>query len=328
MKQDAEYIRWFEDIRIEDVPLVGGKNASLGEMYRELIPKGVKIPNGFTITAEGYWHVVESAGILDELRHTLAGLDKTDVFDLARRGKRARDLIIGAGIPEDLWAEIKKSYDMLCEEYGPETDVAVRSSATAEDLPTASFAGQQETYLNIRGYNLLREACSKCFASLFTDRGISYRIDNNFDHFKVGLSIGVMKMVRSDLATSGVIFTLDTETGFRDVVFITACYGLGENIVQGAVNPDEYYVFKPTFEKGYNAIIRKTLGEKKIKMVYGMGDSKVLTRNVEVPEADRRRFCVSDDEILTLSGYAVAIENHYSRKAGKPGNTCLQSTRS
>lgn len=318
MKQDAEYIRWFEDIRIEDVPLVGGKNASLGEMYRELIPKGVKIPNGFTITAEGYWHVVESAGILDELRHTLAGLDKTDVFDLARRGKRARDLIIGAGIPEDLWAEIKKSYDMLCEEYGPETDVAVRSSATAEDLPTASFAGQQETYLNIRGYNLLREACSKCFASLFTDRGISYRIDNNFDHFKVGLSIGVMKMVRSDLATSGVIFTLDTETGFRDVVFITACYGLGENIVQGAVNPDEYYVFKPTFEKGYNAIIRKTLGEKKIKMVYGMGDSKVLTRNVEVPEADRRRFCVSDDEILTLSGYAVAIENHYSRKAGKP----------
>jgi pyruvate,water dikinase len=318
MKQDAEYIRWFRDIKIEDVPLVGGKNASLGEMYRELIPSGVKIPNGFTVTAEGYWHVVKSAGILDELRDTLAGLDKADVFDLAKRGKRARDLIIGAGIPEDLWNEIKNSYDMLCEEYGPETDVAVRSSATAEDLPTASFAGQQETYLNIRGYNLLREACGKCFASLFTDRGISYRIDNNFDHFKVGLSIGVMKMVRSDLATSGVIFTLDTETGFRDVVFITACYGLGENIVQGAVNPDEYYVFKPTFEKGYKAIIRKTIGEKKIKMVYGMGDSKVLTRNIEVPEADRRRFCVSDDEILTLSGYAIAIEKHYSKKAGKP----------
>jgi pyruvate,water dikinase len=318
MKQDAEYIRWFEDIKIEDVPLVGGKNASLGEMYRELIPKGVKIPDGFTVTAEGYWHVLKSAGILDGLRDAVAGLDKSDVFDLAKRGKRARDLIIGAGIPEDLWAEIKNSYDMLCEEYGPETDVAVRSSATAEDLPTASFAGQQETYLNIRGYNLLREACSKCFASLFTDRAISYRIDNNFDHFKVGLSIGVMKMVRSDLATSGVIFTLDTETGFRDVVFITACYGLGENIVQGAVNPDEYYVFKPTFEKGCKAIIRKTLGEKKIKMVYGMGDSKVLTRNIEVPEADRRRFSVSDEEILTLSGCALAIEKHYSKKAGKP----------
>ncbi len=317
MGKKMRYIRWFEDIGIEDVPLVGGKNASLGEMYRELTPKGVKIPNGFAITAEGYWHVIESSGILNELKETLKGLDKRDVADLAERGKRARDLIISAGIPDDLWQEIKDAYDRLCQQYGPDTDVAVRSSATAEDLPTASFAGQQETYLNIRGYHALKEACSKCFASLFTDRAISYRIDKGFDHFKVALSVGVMKMVRSDLATSGVMFTIDTETGFRDVVFITASYGLGENIVQGAVNPDEYYVFKPTFRKGFRAIIRKNLGDKKIKMIYGRGGLKNLTRNVEVPEADRRRFCLTDDEILTLAGYGITIEDHYSAKAGR-----------
>ena len=317
MKRKAKYIRWFEEIRIDDVPLVGGKNASLGEMYRELSSQRVKIPNGFAVTAGAYWHVVNSAGILDELKKTMDGLDKTDVADLAKRGKEARDLILGAGIPDDLWAEIKIAYDRLCEEYGADTDVAVRSSATAEDLPTASFAGQQETYLNIRGYPVLREACSKCFASLFTNRAISYRIDNNFDHFKVALSIGIMKMVRSDLATSGVMFTLDTETGFRDVVFITGSYGLGENIVQGAVSPDEYYVFKPTYRKGCRAIIRKNLGGKSIKMVYGIGDSKVLTRNVAVPEAERRRFCITDDEILTLAGYALKIEDLYSGKTGE-----------
>jgi pyruvate,water dikinase len=317
MKQDAKYVRWFEDIRIEDVPLVGGKNASLGEMYRELGTRGVKVPNGFAATAEAYWHVIDSAGILDELKEVMTGLDKANLNDLAIRGKKARDLIIGAGIPDDLWVEIETAYDRLCKQYGPDIDVAVRSSATAEDLPTASFAGQQETYLNIRGYHSLREACSKCFASLFTDRAISYRIDNNFDHFKVALSIGVMKMVRSDLATSGVMFTLDTETGFRDVVFVTGSYGLGENIVQGAVNPDEYYVFKPTFRKGYRAIVRKNRGDKAIKMIYGRGDSKVLTRNVEVPEADRRRFCLTDDEVLTLAGYAMTIEDYYSEKFGE-----------
>jgi pyruvate, water dikinase len=208
-------------------------------MYRDLTGRGVKIPNGFAVVADAYWHVVNTAGVLDELKNVMAGLNKANVADLALRGKKARDLIISAGLHEDLWAEIKGAYDMLCDENGADADVAVRSSATAEDLPTASFAGQQETYLNIRGYNFLKEACIKCFASLFTDRAISYRIDNNFDHFRVALSIGIMKMVRSDLATSGVIFTLDTETGFRDVVFITASYGLGENVVQGAVNPDE-----------------------------------------------------------------------------------------
>jgi pyruvate,water dikinase len=247
----------------------------------------------------------------------MTGLDKTNLDDLVKRGKTARDLILSAGIPEDLWAEIRTAYDRLCEQYGPDTDVAVRSSATAEDLPTASFAGQQDTFLNISGYPALREACSKCLASLFTNRAISYRIDNNFDHFEVALSIGVMKMVRSDLATSGVMFTMDTETGFNEVVFITASYGLGENIVQGAVSPDEYYVFKPTYRKGYKAIIRKNLGGKSIKMVYGISDSKVLTRNVAVPEADRRRFCLSDDEILKLAGYALQIEAHYSGKTGE-----------
>ena len=313
----SKYIRWFGEIGIEDVPLVGGKNASIGEMYRELTGQGIKIPNGFATTADAYWHVLESGDILDQLKDAIAGVNKADVADLTRRAKRARNLILGAGIPDDLWEEIRNAYDELCEEYGSETDVAVRSSATAEDLPTASFAGQQETYLNIRGYHALREACNKCFASLFTDRAISYRTDHNFDHFKVALSIGIMKMVRSDLASSGVIFTLDTETGFRDVVYITGSYGLGENIVQGAVNPDEFYIFKPTFRKSHRAIIKKSLGAKKIKMIYGGGDSKVLTRNVEVPEIDSRRFCITDDEALTLAGYAIAIEDHYSNKAGE-----------
>jgi pyruvate,water dikinase len=318
MKQDAKYIRWFKEIKIGDIPIVGGKNASLGEMYGELTSQGVKIPNGFAVTAEAYWHVLESAGILDELKDTMLDLDKTNMADLMKRGKKARDLIINAGIPDDIWAEIRNAYDRLCEEYGPDTDVAVRSSATAEDLPTASFAGQQETYLNISGYTSLREACSKCLASLFTNRAISYRIDNNFDHFQVALSLGIMKMVRSDLATSGVMFTIDTETGFSDVVFITASYGLGENIVQGSVSPDEYYVFKPTYIKGFKSIIRKNLGDKSIKMVYGIGDSKVLTRNVTVPEVDRRRFCITDDEILTLADYAIKIEDHYSEKTVEP----------
>ncbi len=311
-----KFIQWFKDIRIEDVPTVGGKNASLGEMYRELTSKGVNIPNGFAITAEGYRHLITETGIKGKMEETLAGVDKKNIADLATRGKRVRDLLLGAGIPDDLWKEIKNAYDQLCEQYGADTDVAVRSSATAEDLPTASFAGQQETYLNVRGYPSLREACSKCYASLFTDRAISYRLDQGFGQFEVALSIGIMKMVRSDLASSGVIFTLDTETGFRDVVFITASYGLGENIVQGAVNPDEYYVFKPTLKKGYRPIIRKQRGEKEKKLIYGQGGSKELTRNVEVPTEDRRRFCLTDDEVLKLSSYAVTIEDHYSTKLG------------
>jgi pyruvate,water dikinase len=317
MKNSPIYIRWFNEIILADVPVVGGKNASLGEMYRELTPQGVTVPNGFATTASAYWHLLKSSDIEDKLKQVMTGLDKTNVEDLAIRGKKARELIACAALPEDLWSEIKEAYDKLCEEYGPGTHVAVRSSATAEDLPTASFAGQQETYLNVSGYDALKTACSNCYASLFTDRAISYRVDNGFDHFKVALSIGIMKMVRSDLATSGVMFTLDTETGFRDVVFITACYGLGENIVQGAVNPDEYYVFKPTLKKGHRSIIRRNLGEKKIKMIYARSGSKSLTKNIEVSEQARRKFCLSDDDVLSLARQAIVIEDHYSMKAGK-----------
>ncbi|HEX7444924.1 MAG TPA: phosphoenolpyruvate synthase [Methanothrix sp.] len=318
MAQESKFILWFDQVRIEDIPLVGGKNASLGEMYQELTAQGVKIPNGFATTSEAYWHLLEAAGILEPLKDTLAGLDKkSPVEELARKGKKARELVLGARIPEDLWDQIKAAYDKLSEQYGKDTDVAVRSSATAEDLPTASFAGQQETYLNVRGYEELKDACIKCYASLFTDRAISYRIDNGFDHFKVALSIGIMKMVRSDLASSGVIFTLDTESGFRDVVFITGAYGLGENVVQGAVNTDEFYVFKTTLRKGFKPLIRKTLGDKKIKMIYGTGEEKALTYNVDVPEKESRKFCISDEEVLTLANYAIVIEDYYSKKAGK-----------
>ena len=312
----AQYIRWFEEIDIDDVPLVGGKNASLGEMYQELTAEGVKIPNGFTITAEGYWHMISSTGIKENMEKALDDVDKNDVADLASRGKKVRDLIHNAGIPDDLWEEVADAYDKLCDEYGENTDVAVRSSATAEDLPTASFAGQQETFLNIRGYDDLREACVNCFASLFTDRAIAYRIDQGFGQMDVGLSVGIMKMVRSDLASSGVIFTLDTETGFRDVVFITAAYGLGENIVQGAVNPDEYYVFKPTFREGSRALIRKKRGDKEKKLIYSDKKSGKSTVNVEVPTNERMRFCLTDDEVLSLADSALKIEDHYSKKAG------------
>ncbi|MBI0583153.1 MAG: phosphoenolpyruvate synthase [Methanomassiliicoccus sp.] len=312
----SEHIRWFSDIRMEDVPIVGGKNASLGEMYRELTSKGVRIPNGFAVTADGYRHMLSATGIRDRLGSTLEGVSKEDLPDLAARGKRARDLILGAGIPDDLWIEIREAYDRLCDEYGENTDVAVRSSATAEDLPNASFAGQQETYLNVRGHPALREACAKCFASLFTDRAISYRIDQGFGQFDVALSIGVMKMVRSDLASSGVMFTLDTETGFRDVVFVTASYGLGENIVQGAVDPDEYYVFKPTLRNGHEPIIKKEVGGKEKKLIYGHGGTKDMTRNVEVPQEDRERFCLTDREVLDLARYAMTIEDYYSAKFG------------
>jgi pyruvate, water dikinase len=310
------FIKWFDEISIEDVPLVGGKNASLGEMYRELVPSGIKIPNGFAITAHAYRYLIETSGILQEMRSILSDIDKSNLDAFAKKGRRVRDLIYQAPLPQDLCDEICAAYQQLCQEYGEDSDVAIRSSATAEDLPTASFAGQQESYLNIRGTAQLLEACRRCFASLFTDRAISYRIDTGFDHFRIALSIGVMKMVRSDLASSGVMFTIDTETGFRDLVLINGAYGLGENVVQGAVNPDEFYIFKPTLKAGYRPIVNKKLGEKKLKMIYGRGGSKHLTRNVDVPEAERRVFCLTDGEIVELARAAVLIEEHYSKKAG------------
>ncbi len=311
------YIRWFGELSLGDVPLVGGKNASLGELYRELVPKGVKVPNGFAVTAQAYTDLVFSAGILPEMEQLVAGLSRDDLEEFARRGRRLRELIYQAPLPRGLHDEIASAYGTLCAEYGENTDVAVRSSATAEDLPTASFAGQQESYLNIRGMAQLIDACRRCFASLFTDRALSYRMDQGFDHFRVALSVGVMKMVRSDLASSGVIFTLDTESGFRDVVLINASWGLGENVVQGAVNPDEFLVFKPTLKEGYRPVIGRKLGEKKIKMIYGTGTTKVLTRNVEVPKEDRRTFCLAEEEVLALARHAVAIEEHYTAKAGR-----------
>ena len=312
------YIRFFDEIGIEDVPLVGGKNASLGEMYRNLSSQGVQVPNGFAITAEAYHHVLEQARALGPLHEALDDLPASNVEELARRGRRAREIVYGAILPEDLRAEILEAYRVLRQQYGETISVAVRSSATAEDLPTASFAGQQETYLNITGESSLLEACKRCFASLFTDRSIHYRIDHGFDHFKVGLSIGVMKMVRADVSASGVIFTLDTETGFRDVVLVTGSYGLGENVVQGTVEPDEFMVFKPTFERGARAVLRRTLGSKRLKMVYRDGGTREATRNLATSAAEQERFCIADEDVLTLAEYAIKIEQHYSRKAGHP----------
>ena len=312
----AKYIRWFEELSIDDVPTVGGKNASLGEMYRELTPKGIRVPNGFAITAEAYREVLTQSNSWEALKESLDGLDPEDAADLARRGTKARKIVYGAPLPEDMQQEILEAFNRMKQDYGEDMSVAVRSSATAEDLPTASFAGQQESYLNVDGADQLLDVCRRCFASLFTDRAIHYRIDNGFDHFKVALSIGVQKMVRSDLESSGVMFSLDTETGFRDVVFITGAWGLGENVVQGAVEPDEFYVHKPTFEVGHRAVLRRTVGSKKIKMIYTTGGSKDTTRNVPVSQLDRMRYCISDQDVLTLADYAIKIEKHYSEKAG------------
>jgi len=314
MTEQVNYIRWFNDTRIEDVSLVGGKNASLGEMYRELTSQGIQIPNGFAITAEAYRYVLNQAQSWDALHQALDDLNPNDVADLAKRASKAREIIYAAAFPEDLELQIIEAFNQLKEQYGDELSVAVRSSATAEDLPTASFAGQQDSFLNIRREQALLESCKRCFASLFTDRAIHYRVDQGFDHFKLALSIGIMKMVRSDLDASGVMFTLDTESGFTDVVFITGAYGLGENVVQGAVDPDEFYVHKPTFEQGHRAVLRRNLGAKKIKMIYSSGLTGQSTRNIVTSAQERQRFCISDEDVLTLTDYAIKIEKHYCAK--------------
>lgn len=314
-KQNA-LVLWFDQLGIEDVPLVGGKNASLGEMYRLLTPKGVKIPNGFALTAHSYRRFLEANNLMDKIKDILKDLNTRDMKNLSERGHKVRDLILSAEFPQDLKAEVIEGYRNLCIQYGNHVDVAVRSSATAEDLPDASFAGQQETYLNIKGNGMLLEACKKCFASLFTNRAISYRQDKGFDHFSIALSVGVQKMVRSDLACSGVMFSIDTETGFKDAVLVTGSYGLGENIVQGAVNPDEFYVFKPTLKRGFKPIIYRKMGSKQIKMIYDHQGNKP-TKNITVPKEERRKFSMTDDEVLTLAKWACIIEDHYSEKAGK-----------
>jgi pyruvate, water dikinase len=311
------YVRWFESIGIGDVALVGGKSASLGEMYRALAPLGVKVPNGFAITVDAYRALMDESRVGQRVSSLLASLDRTNVQMLAERGAQARHLVYHAGLPPDVESEILQAYDALRCEYGADTSVAVRSSATAEDLPTASFAGQHDSFLNIRDAESLLDACRRCFASLYTDRAIAYRADHGFDHLQVALSIAVMKMARSDLAASGVMFTLDTESGFRDVVFITGAYGLGENVVQGIVDPDEFYVHKPTFLQGKRAVLRRSLGKKQQKLVYAHPRASVSTRNVHTPQHERARFCLSDDDVLRLADYAIKIEKHYSERAGR-----------
>ncbi len=319
----------FRSVGIDAIPQVGGKNASLGEMIRELAEQGVRVPDGFATTADAYRHFIAGNGLGERLHALLDGLDGHDIAALQAAGAAARSLLLSAPLPLDLQEAILQAYRQLGEEQGQrDPAVAVRSSATAEDLPDASFAGQQETYLNVHGEAALLAACRRCFASLFTDRAISYRQINGFDHFEVALSIGVQRMVRSDLASSGVMFSIDTETGFRDAVLLTAAYGLGENVVQGAVNPDEYLIFKPTLEQGHAPIVGKRLGSKAIHMIYaddGHGSAAdpshpgaSATCNVAVPEAERQRFAISDAEALQLARWACTIERHYSERRGQP----------
>ena len=322
------WVKRLDAVRLADIPSVGGKNASLGEMISRLGAKGIRVPNGFATTAHAYRTFIEEAGIKDQLSAIFADLQVNDLESLRTCGKKARSLILATPFPAELETAITQAYRWLCQsdaDYERSSDspdeftldVAVRSSATAEDLPDASFAGQQETYLNVHGVQQVLESCHKCFASIFTDRAISYRTLKGFDHFEVALSVGVQKMVRADLSASGVMFSIDTESGFEEAVLITAAYGLGENVVQGAVNPDEFWVFKPTLKTGYQPILKKRLGSKEIKMVYDLGGSK-LTKNISVPESERQQYAITSTEVLALARWACLIEDHYSELRGMP----------
>ena len=317
----VSYIRWFNEIGINDVPLVGGKNASLGEMYQNLTAEGVRVPNGFAVTAEAYRYVLEHNKAWQPLHAALDGLDPGNIRDLQARCEKARALVYGCELPDDLKAEISTAYAGLKQQYGEKISLAVRSSATAEDSPEASFAGQNDTYLNIASDDALLDAYKRCLASNFTDRSIHYKYDNNFDYFKVYLSVVVMKMVRSDIGASGVMFSLDTETGFRDVVFINAALGLGENVVQGTIDPDSFYVHKPSFSNGYRAVLKRRLGSKEKTMIFtdtlNTGNIAVeYTENIDTPRDARSRFCIPDADVMVLADYAIKVENHYSRQAG------------
>ncbi|WP_300369177.1 phosphoenolpyruvate synthase, partial [Hydrogenimonas sp.] len=317
----GRYVKWFREIGIEDVAEVGGKNASLGEMYRNLTEEGVRVPNGFAVTADAYRYVFDANDVWKKLHDQLDTLDPDDVKQLQERGAACRRIIEACEIPDDLKKEILAGYADLKKEYGDALSLAVRSSATAEDSPEASFAGQNETYLNIRGEEALLDAYRRCLASNFTDRSIHYKHDHGFDWSKVFLSVVVMKMVRSDIGASGVMFSLDTETGFRDVVFINGAWGLGENVVQGTIDPDSFYIHKPTFNKGYRAVLKRRLGKKELKMVF-TGELNTdniaveYTKNVETTEEERAHFCITDTDVMTLAYYAIKVENHYSKKAG------------
>jgi pyruvate,water dikinase len=312
----SEYLKWLHEVQLSDIDTVGGKNASLGEMIQHLAKLGVNVPGGFVVTVASYHAFIQHNELDQKIRDIVAGLDVDDVENIRRTGLAVRTLIKNGKFPEAIWKGILEHYDAMSQGYGQEaTDVAVRSSATAEDLPDASFAGQQETYLNIRGHQDLIAAVRNCFASLWTDRAIVYRQSLGYDHFDVGLSVGVQKMVRSDLGSSGVAFSLDTESGFKDVVLINGSYGLGEMVVQGAVSPDEFLVFKPTLAQGYSAIIEKKLGNKDRKMIYGVEPGKP-TLTIPTERAQRNRFCITDEQALEIAKSVVAIEKYYSDKKG------------
>jgi len=307
--KSSKLILWFNEIGIEDIALVGGKNAALGEMLSGLVPLGINVPNGFAVTARAYNYFIDSTGLRDKIKKSLENLDTRDVKNLKKHGLAVRKAILTAKLPDTLKSAIVESYEKLSGMYGKNLDVAVRSSATTEDLPDASFAGQQETYLNVVGSDAVIKSIKKAFASLFTDRAISYREDRGFGHLDIALSVGIQKMVRSDLASSGVAFSIDTETGFDKVVIINGSYGLGETIVQGRVTPDEFIVFKPTL-KDFKPIISKTLGKKDQKLVYGKNTTKLES----VPSGDLNRYCLTDEEILQLAVWTIQIEKYFSDK--------------
>lgn len=307
-----QYIRFFNELTINDVSIVGGKNASLGEMYQNLTAKGINIPNGFATTSDAYWLLLEENGIKDEIHTILSDLDISDTSNLQERGLGVRNLILNSKLPKILEDEILQAYKTLSLEYECESvDVAVRSSGTAEDLPDASFAGQQETFLNISSPDALLQSVIQCFASLFTDRAISYRTSRAFNHFKVALSIGVQKMVRSDISSSGIMFSIDTESGSENLILINSIWGLGENVVSGRVNADEFFVFKPTLKMGINTILKRSLGSKKEKMLYSEDANNTI--NVDTTAQEQKSFSIDEREVLELSHQAVLIEDHYKR---------------
>nr|WP_202392863.1 pyruvate, water dikinase [Helicobacter saguini] len=317
-REIVKYIKFFEELNNKDVPLVGGKNASIGEMFKELVSVGIKVPDGFAITSDAYWYLLRSGGIEQKIKDLLKDVDYTEMDVLRNRCSEIRKLIFSTPLPSDLKEEIFLAYEKLSARYGmEEADVAVRSSATAEDLPNASFAGQQDTYLSVKGKERLVHYIKSCFASLFTHRATSYRSSKGFDHFKVALSVGVQKMVRADKGAAGVMFSIDTETGFKDAVFITSSWGLGENVVGGTVNPDEFYVFKPTLEQGKRPIIKRKLGTKDVKMVYAPVGSEKPTMNVKATHQEMESFSITDEDVLTLARYAINIEKHYTQEAGE-----------
>ncbi|WP_456480704.1 phosphoenolpyruvate synthase [Nautilia sp.] len=317
----SAFIKWFKEIGIHDTDEVGGKNASLGEMYNRLTPLGVNVPNGFAVTATAYKHYLSYNGLWEKLAKLFENFDPANLDSLQETGKKARNLIMEGKIPDDLKNEILTSYESLKKEYGNDVSLAVRSSATAEDSPTASFAGQNETYLNIKGDENLLWAYKMCIASNFTDRSISYKYTHGFDPLKVYLSAVVMKMVRSDLGSSGVMFSIDTETGFKDVVFINAAWGLGENIVQGTIDPDSFFVHKPTFKKGFKAVLKRKRGNKEKTMVFSekletVNLAEQFTKNIKTPIEKKMRFAITDDDVLQLADWAIKIEEHYTEVNG------------